>query len=280
MSSEKFPKSPFFACCLMQIWIMNSNTIPQEAIVHFVNYSFQSIYKLFSLKTSNNIDDKIEFEEEHFNYIGFIVLFFSTFIHYSNITINEMKKLNINEENLLNWINLVFKIELFSDYQIKLLILCFCYMINKDIYVINIKNLLYITFNLLAIQKKNAIANINKAMKKELKCNFVEEDESDDESGDDDNQFGDYDDKAEIADLVSRTINPLKDEDEFKIFKNSIDYFSKKNNDLFNQWNNSLSNNERDNLKQIIETVRINVKSNQKDYSIPRKIVSIKRNDK
>ena len=117
-------------------------------------------------------------------------------------------------------------------------------------------------------------------MKKELKCNFVEEDESDDESGDDDNQFGDYDDKAEIADLVSRTINPLKDEDEFKIFKNSIDYFSKKNNDLFNQWNNSLSNNERDNLKQIIETVRINVKSNQKDYSIPRKIVSIKRNDK
>ena len=280
MNSEKFPKSPFFACCLMQIWIMNSNTIPQEAIVHFVNYSFQSIYKLFSLKTSNNIDDKIEFEEEHFNYIGFIVLFFSTFIHYSNITINEMKKLNINEENLLNWINLVFKIELFSDYQIKLLILCFCYMINKDIYVINIKDLLYITFHLLAIQKKNAIANINKAMKKELKCNFVEEDESDDESGDDDNQFGDYDDKAEIADLVSRTINPLKDEDEFKIFKNSIDYFSKKNNDLFNQWNNSLSNNERDNLKQLIETVRINVKSNQKDYSIPRKIVSIKRNDK
>ena len=49
---------------------------------------------------------------------------------------------------------------------------------------------------------------------------------------------------------------------------------------VFNQWNNSLSNNERDNLKQLIETVRINVKSNQKDYSIPRKIVSIKRNDK
>lgn len=49
---------------------------------------------------------------------------------------------------------------------------------------------------------------------------------------------------------------------------------------VFNQWNKSLSNNERDNLKQLIETVRINVKSNQKDYSIPRKIVSIKRNDK
>ena len=49
---------------------------------------------------------------------------------------------------------------------------------------------------------------------------------------------------------------------------------------VFNQWNKSLSNNERDNLKQLIEIVRINVKSNQKDYSIPRKIVSIKRNDK
>ena len=65
-----------------------------------------------------------------------------------------------------------------------------------------------------------------------------------------------------------------------KFLKILLIIFQKKNNDLFNQWNNSLSNNERDNLKQLIETVRINVKSNQKDYSIPRKIVSIKRNDK
>ena len=36
-------------------------------------------------------------------------------------------------------------------------------------------------------------------MKKELKCNFVEEEESEEEY-DEDNQFEDYDDKAEIRD--------------------------------------------------------------------------------
>jgi hypothetical protein len=134
-------------------------------------------------------------------------------------------------------------------------------------------------FNLLIIQKKNEVSIINKEMRKELKCNFVEEEESEEEYCED-NQFEDYDDKAEIRDLVSRIINPLKDEDEFKIFKNTIDNFTKKNPNLFNEWDNSLNNIEKNTLNKILNTIRINLSVKDKNYSVPRKIVTIKRNNK
>jgi hypothetical protein len=116
-------------------------------------------------------------------------------------------------------------------------------------------------------------------MGKELKCNFVEEEESEDEDYDD-NQFEDYDDKAEIRDLVSRIINPLKDEDEYKVFKNTIDNFSKKNLNLYNEWENTLNNLQKNTLNKILNTVRINLKVKDKNFSVPRKIVTIKRNNK
>ena len=116
-------------------------------------------------------------------------------------------------------------------------------------------------------------------MGKELKCNFVEEEESEDEDYDD-NQFEDYDDKAEIRDLVSRIINPLKDEDEYKVFKNTIDTFSKKNPNLINEWKDSLNNLEKNALNKILNTIRINLTVKDKNYSVPRKIVTIKRNNK
>ena len=278
MNTEKFVKSPFYACCLIQIWIMNSNSIEKEVIIQFIDYSLQQIKKLFELKISKNIDDKAQFEEEHYNYIAFIVLFYSTFIHYSNITLNEIKKLNC--ENFIEQFTiLLYKIEFFSQYQVKLLILCLCYLINNDIFIFDYKKMLSFIFNLLIIQKKNEVSIINKEMRKELKCNFVEEEESEEEYCED-NQFEDYDDKAEIRDLVSRIINPLKDEDEFKIFKNTIDNFTKKNPNLFNEWDNSLNNIEKNTLNKILNTIRINLSVKDKNYSVPRKIVTIKRNNK
>ena len=278
MNTEKFVKSPFYACSLIQIWIMNSNSIAKEVIIQFIHYSIEQIKKLFGLKLSKNIDDKAQFEEEHYNYIAFIVLFYSTFIHYSNITLNEIKKLNC--ENFIEQFTiLLYKIEFFSQYQVKLLILCLCYLINNDIFIFDYKKMLSFIFNLLIIQKKNEVSIINKEMRKELKCNFVEEEESEEEYCED-NQFEDYDDKAEIRDLVSRIINPLKDEDEFKIFKNTIDNFTKKNPNLFNEWDNSLNNIEKNTLNKILNTIRINLSVKDKNYSVPRKIVTIKRNNK
>ena len=278
MNTDKFVKSPFYACTLIQIWIMNSNSIEKEVIIKFIQYSIQQIQRLFKLKISKNIDDKTQFEEEHYNYIGFIVLFYSTFIHYSNITLNEIKQLNC-EIYIEQWTNLLFKIEFFSQYQIKLLILCLCYLINNEIFIFDYKIILSYIFNFLIIQKKNEVSIINKAMGKELKCNFVEEEESEEEY-DEDNQFEDYDDKAEIRDLVDRIINPLKDEDEYKVFKNTIDNFSKKNLNLYNEWENTLNNLQKNTLNKILNTVRINLKVKDKNFSVPRKIVAIKRNNK
>ena len=146
MNTEKFVKSPFYACCLIQIWIMNSNSIEKEVIIQFIDYSLQQIKKLFELKISKNIDDKAQFEEEHYNYIAFIVLFYSTFIHYSNITLNEIKKLNC--ENFIEQFTiLLYKIEFFSQYQVKLLILCLCYLINNEIFIFDYKKILYYILN-------------------------------------------------------------------------------------------------------------------------------------
>jgi hypothetical protein len=43
MNTEKFVKSPFYACSLIQIWIMNSNSIAKEVIIQFIHYSIEQI---------------------------------------------------------------------------------------------------------------------------------------------------------------------------------------------------------------------------------------------
>ena len=69
----------------------------------------------------------------------------------------------------------------------------------------------------------------------------------------------------------------MKEQDEFVIYKSAIENFKQNNSDGFQKWSQSLSSADRTKLTDIIEMKRITIKDRDLEYSIPRKIVKIKR---
>lgn len=277
INATKFIKSPCYICFLIQIWLMNSNTIPAEVVTHFVD---TCIDKLNTLYTS--IDkEKENLVEVSCNYTAYLVLLYVSCINYAPICLGELNKVN-KMADLIKWTNKMLDFEFISSYQIKILVLSISHLINSDYFQKDYEVFLGFGFILLEKQRKYESIDLKKLLKKEINCNFITD--SDDENNDDEDESDDdydgilgFDNKKELQDLIKHTINPMKEKDEFVIYKTALESFKQKNSDGFNKWSESLSEADRNKLANIVEMKRITVKDKNIEYSIPRKIVKIKR---
>lgn len=66
--------------------------------------------------------------------------------------------------------------------------------------------------------------------------------------------------------------------DEYEYYKNSIELLSNYDRPLFDNWLNSLKEKDKEILNNIIHTRRIQVKNNNFEANVPRKVVKVKRN--
>ena len=132
--------------------------------------------------------------------------------------------------------------------------------------------LLQMFYKNIVCHKKELTDKLAKLMKKELNCNFVEDEEESEEEEDTDNEF---EDKVEIA--LSGNDN-IKKGDEFRFFNMIMKNIQKTDSQLYQLFLESMSSeNDLQMFEEISKVRNINIQYNGKEYCVPRKTVRIKR---
>jgi len=197
-------------------------------------------------------------------------------INYSPIIISQLDQTN-NRNSLEDWLTLIGKVnEPGFEYEIKVIIYSICAIIEKGVINGDINYLLNVSVELLKRQENNTKFELKK--NSELGVNFVNDDEEESENDDDnENEFNEY---KEIKDLISKTINPIKDYDEFNMFRELLTLLKSKRNDIYTAWENSLSQDKKDEVYKIYGTKRITIQNNKNNnIQVARRILTIKRNN-
>ena len=159
-----------------------------------------------------------------------------------------------------------------------IIIYSICVIIEKGIITGDINYLLNVSVELLKCQENNSKFELKKNSK--LGVNFVDDDEEDSQNDNDNDNDNELTDFKEIKDLISRTINPIKDYDEFNMFRELLTLLKSKRNDIYTAWENSLTQDKKNDVNKIYGTKRIIIQNN-KDSSIQvaRRILTIKRSN-
>ena len=140
---------------------------------------------------------------------------------------------------------------------------------------VEFKKFLLKTFiNLILSHRQEKTLILEKLMKKEIECNFVEENEEKDSDDDgDDNWFEDDEFHNNINQALNANEN-IKLSDEFKFFSEIIKNIKENDKGTYEYIISKIKNGE--NLLQRITKIRnIKVKYNNKEFTVPRKIVKI-----
>jgi hypothetical protein len=199
-------------------------------------------------------------------------------INYSPIIISQLEKTN-NKNSLEDWLTLIGKVnEAGFEYEIKVIIYSICAIIEKGIIAGDINYLLNISVELLKCQENNTKYELKKRGK--LGVTFVDVDEADSDKDNDNDNEDELTDYKEIKDLISKTINPIKDYDEFNMFRKLLTLLKTQRNDIYTAWENSLTEDKKNDVNKIYGTKRIIIQNN-KDSSIQvaRRILTIKRSN-
>ena len=141
---------------------------------------------------------------------------------------------------------------------------------------IEFKKFLLTTFiNLILSHKHEKTLILEKLMKKELECNFVEENEDneDNESDNDDDWFEDDEFHNNIEQALSANEN-IKSSDEFKFFSEIIKNIKENDKPIYEFILSKIKSGENL-LERICQIRNIKVKYNNKELTVPRKIVKI-----
>ena len=139
---------------------------------------------------------------------------------------------------------------------------------NKLNYLINS------LFELVIKQKKSETAENKNLMKKELNCNFVEEDENSD------SDFIDYIELEDEKELVDETINDnenIKNSDIYQYFTNTMKNLENYDKNLVDNFVHSLSDLNKNALENLIHTRQVKINYKEEEIYIPRRTVKIKR---
>ena len=110
-----------------------------------------------------------------------------------------------------------------------------------------------------------------------MQYNFVNDDDEESEK-DDDGEEEEMIDFREMKDLIEKTINPIKDIDEFILFKDLLLFLKDNKNDLYTKWEQFMGKQKKENIYKLIGVKRINIQTNEnKKIQVPRRIVTIRR---
>ena len=116
--------------------------------------------------------------------------------------------------------------------------------------------------------KKEQVDQLNKLMKRETDCNFIEEDKEEEDEEDED------DDIEEVKDLAQEILDAnenIKNADEYKFFSEVIKDIKNNDQDTFKL----LNNNWRGKLDELLFVRNVNITYKGKQYFVPRKTVRI-----
>jgi hypothetical protein len=267
-----FTNSAFYTCILIQTWLINCVNLPNQYINELVNTIITKINKIIQnyIKTHS-------LGKELYDYLGYVTLILCGLINYSPIIISQLEKTN-NKNSLEDWLTLIGKVnEVSFEYEIKVIIYSICVIIEKGIITGDINYLLNISVELLKCQENNSKYELKKNSK--LGFTFVNDDDDEESEKNDDNE-DELTDYKEIKDLISKTINPIKDKDEFNMFRELLTLLKNKRNDIYTAWENSLTQDKKDDVNKIYGTRRINIQnSKNSSIQVARRILTIKRNN-
>jgi len=116
--------------------------------------------------------------------------------------------------------------------------------------------------------KKEQVDQLNKLMKRETDCNFIEEEKEEEDEEDED------DDIEEVKDLAQEILNAnenIKNADEYKFFSEIIKDIKNNDKEAFNL----LNNNWRGKLDELLFVRNVSISYKGKQYNVPRKTVRI-----
>jgi hypothetical protein len=275
INSEKYDKSGFYTSILVQTWVIYNTKLPENYLsdlIYNVVTNVDKIYKNY-LNTKSTGEDK-------YNFLGYVTLLLTFLINYSNLTLSILKQKS-NQNCFKEWLNIISEDnEPIYEYEIKIIIYTICMIIKKGTIGNDMSFFLNISVELLKNQESNAKYELKKNTKKILNISFVEDnDDDEDESKDDDETENEDLEYKEIKELVAKTLNPIKDMDEFKNFKDLLNYLRMNHSNEYTRWENSLSTDKKEEVNKLFGTKRIIIQCDKKSsMQVPRRIVSIRRN--
>ena len=244
LESEKYDKSGFYTSILVQTWVIHNEKLPENYLATFINNVVDNVNKIYNnyLSTKTTGGNK-------YNFLGYVTLLLTCLINYSSLTLSILKQKN-NENCFKEWLNIIIgDNEPIFEYEIKIIIYTICMIVEKGTLGNDMPIFLNISIELLKIQESNAKYELKKNTKKILNISFVDEDNDDDEESKDDDETENEDlEYKEIKELVAKTLNPIKDMDEFKNFKDLLNYLRMNHSNEYTMWENSLSTKKKKKL--------------------------------
>ena len=271
LKKDYIKNSAFYTCILIQTWLIYSNKLPNNNIIEIINNIIKKIIVI-----SENYKRKKTIGDELYNYLGYVTLIICGLINYSPIIISELKKKD-SENSLSDWLRIIQKENKPGfEYEIKVIIYSVSTIIKKGIINGDV-NLLDICADLLICQENNGKYDIKNKKKIKMQYNFVNDDDEESEK-DDDGEEEEMIDFREMKDLIEKTINPIKDIDEFILFKDLLLFLKDNKNDLYTKWEQFMGKQKKENIYKLIGVKRINIQTNEnKKIQVPRRIVTIRR---
>ena len=242
------------------------------------------VYDLYDEKIKDqNEEEEDEDDEIIFSNLVCIGTIYVSFIYFPDLTFD----IFLNKDLILKILDLITEVlsikkDAYSISLVKCIILGICSMLKNKFCIdelekINRLNTLVKDLYLLIVKQKKSEINENKnLMKKELNCNFVEEDENSDYD-----DFIDYNELEEEREIVDETINNnenIKNSDVYQYFTNTLNFLKNYNQGLIDNFYNSLNNNDKKTLENLIHTRQVKINYKNEEYSIPRRTVKIRRN--
>ena len=266
----------------LQVIDLNPN-INEETLSFLINNSFNSYQTLDDLEAINdNIYKKNQISVTNIC-LSFVFKPKNTFnILNNSFIINEESKTS-KFEQFLYFIYFVSNVT-YPDYCPllgKCVILGMCSILNDE-HCMNYMNnnnkdtklmILKIFINFVINHKKEKTLILNNIMKKELNCNFVEEEEKEDDDEDGEIDFI-FNNKVELA--LSGNQN-IKNSDEFKYFTQIMKNIKEKDEEIYNTLINDSFNGNDSTINELYKIRNIKIKYNDKEYTVPRRTVRIKR---
>ena len=139
--------------------------------------------------------------------------------------------------------------------------------------------LLKVFTNFILKHKREKISILNKMMKKELKCNFVDEDNGEEEEEEEEDE-GEYLDEIdyEFNENIENILigdNNINNSDEFKYYTQVMRYIKENEPDIYNHILGENGERNADIIEDLFKVRNIKIKYNDKEYTVPRKTVRL-----
>lgn len=176
-----YDKSPFLGASLMQIWLENSNEIPETLVKEIILVSIDQIKSI-----ANGYQDKEEFEEstDLYTFVALLVVVYSGFINYPIVTFEALIS-NNDVHFFIKWSEELVTLKFYSSYLTKSIIIGMCAFLRNEHLMRQIPEYINKFLNFLLVllnkQKTEESKTLKTALKKEIHCNFIDSDEEEEE---------------------------------------------------------------------------------------------------